>query len=105
MVRVGRFPDPASPPAPGEPETPDRATLHQNTYRKVLLGQVSDPLFPPHPGPPEVPEAEMVRQALADPGGRSRDAFRPVPGFWRWMGLAALAALALGIVLAQLRPW
>lgn len=100
------FPEPSMPSAPGdrepglpEPELPDQATLHQDTYRKVLLGQASDPIFPPHPAPPEVSEEELAAQALSDPGACDRDAGRPVPPLWRWLFLVALALASVGIVL------
>ena len=84
-----------------EVETPDPATRHQDTYRRVLLGQVADPLFPAHPSPAEVPEGELARLAMIDPGAKDRDAGHPVPPIWRWLGLVILAAFALGLVFGE----
>jgi hypothetical protein len=81
-----------------EAETPDQATLHQDTYRKVMFGQAADPIFPPHPAPPEASEDELTQEAMNDPGIEDRDASKPVPTLWRALLLIIVASIALSFV-------
>jgi hypothetical protein len=84
-----------------EPEPPDQATRHQDSYRRVVLGQISDPIFPSTSLPPAVPEDELTSQAMEDRGARKRDRRRPMSTLWRWLFLVILGAIALGIVLVR----
>jgi hypothetical protein len=92
--------EPSRPSAGGpEAESPDQATRHQDTFRKVLLGQVSDPIFPASAQQAQVGDEELARQALQDRGGRMRShslAFLPL---WRWLSVVLLGSIALLLVL------
>ena len=84
-----------------EPEPPDQATRHQDSFRRVVLGQISDPIFPSTSLPPVVPEDELTSQALEDRGARKRSRRHPVSALWRLLFLVILGAIALGIVLVR----
>jgi len=81
------------------PETPDQATRHQDTYRKVLFGQVADPIFPATSVPAELSDEELAVRALGDRGFRPRNARRNVPTMWPLLSLVILGCLLLTWVL------
>ena len=93
--------EPSQPSGSGgtELESPDQATRHQDTFRKVLLGQVADPIFPAAAQQLQVGEDELIRQALRDRGSRMRSqglAFQPL---WRWLSVVLLGSVALLLAL------
>jgi len=76
----------------------------QDSYRRVLFGQASDPLFPPHPEPAEVPESVLSELALRDTAPAEVEGDRPGTPLLRWLLLAGIAVIALGL-LSYLRLW
>jgi len=81
-----------------DPGASGQPMVHQDPFRRVLFGQASDPLFPPHPEPEEVSEPVLSDLALKDVPQAEAEGDRSGIPLLRWLLLAALVIVALGIL-------